>query len=599
MHKKKCVEKVQSALQKEIQEKIEKNNIPGLAISLIGRDGILWTQGFGHTNHDKNTPATPDSRFNLQSSGKMVNTAVFLRLMQKGQINLETRLVDVYPEFHVNDRWDGQQYRKITYRHLLSHHAGLTHESPLGGNWDNRDLPFEDIIASINDTWMVAPVGQEHRYSNCGMSLALYGLQRLTGVPARELVRQEVVEPLDLASMTYGKPAAQQHPEYVTGYDGGIETLFESFSDLGAGCQYVSVRDFSRFVQMRLNGGLVSGESYLDPALLKEARTIQFAHPYGNTTAGLGLFIFGNILPGEQVYGHAGGGCGYSGEILWSLKHDIGVIVECNEESNGFPVVLELARKAISLYTEAQGIQFPAPAPIKISNKPAQSIKSEDREKLQGEYVYYDLRIKIIQEEDHLACDLYGNTFPLTHHGDLAFTAPDRPGMKFILNPDGTPSRMTWLNSDGEFLICYYDHISANEPQVDQASLDAYTGLYQGKVYGFRPYGAVRRNGSHLNVRFFRFNGKVEQHLPGVFFTPDGEPITFQGNSAWFGNRPVEKALDPVGDLKKMLEEDPQNYMLLEYNLRHSLVPMLTFLGRDDEVQQVLEICNQLYPESA
>ena len=271
---------VKSTLSAEIEEKRKQNNITGMAISLVGREGILWTKGFGHTDTSQTQPATPDSLFNLQSSGKMVNATTFLRIMQRGLVTLDTTLIEVYPEFHVNDRLDGQQYRQITFRHLLSHQAGLTHESPLGGNWDNRDIPFEDLIASINGTWMVAPVGQEHRYSNCGMNLALYGLQRITGTPIRELVRQEVIEPLGMASMVYGKPAAMEHPEYVTGYDGGIQTLFETFSDLGGGCQYASVRDFSNFVQMRLNDGMVNGEPYLNPALLAEARTPQFQGPY-------------------------------------------------------------------------------------------------------------------------------------------------------------------------------------------------------------------------------------------------------------------------------------------------------------------------------
>lgn len=591
------LEFVQTSLQEEIKGKMARNNIAGLAISVVGPEGIYWTEGFGYTNQNKQVRATPDSLFNLQSSGKMVNTAAFLRLMQKGLIDLNTLLIEVYPEFFVNDRWDGQQYRKITYRHLLSHHAGLTHESPLGGNWDNRDLPFEEIIASINNTWMVAPPGHEHRYSNCGMSLALYGLQRLTGIPARELVRQEVITPLKLSSMTYGKPAAQNHPEYVTGYDEGMETIFETFSDLGAGCQYVSVKDFSRYVQMRLNHGKIDGEIFLEPALLEEARKPQFFQDYGNRTAGLGLFMFPDIIPGELVYGHAGGGCGYSGEVLWSLEHGIGVIVETNDETNGFQTALSLARKALTLAVEKQGFQIPASKPITITEQPVQELEPEMISHLQGEYVYYDTRVKIEKQEKTLFCELFGNREALTHHGDLIFTAPSRPGIKFFLNPDMSPSHLMWLNSQGEFLRFYYDHIGQSEPESEPESLNKFVGLYQGSVYGFRPYGAVRRNGNYLEVRFFRFDGKVEQHRPGVFFSAFGEPITFQGNNAWFGNRPVVKVTDPVKRLKEELAENPDSYMLLEYNLRQSLIPMLKFLGREEEAKEVLVISNQLYPD--
>ena len=587
--------KMLNTLLNEGNEQIETNNIAGMAVALVQREGIIWAQGFGHTDNSRQQAATPDSLFNLQSSGKMINTAAFLRVMQQGLVNLDTHLIDIYPEFHLNDRYDGQQYKKITYRHLLSHHAGLTHESPHGGNWDNRDIPFEDIIASINGTWMVAPVGQEHRYSNCGMSLMLYGLQRATGKPVRELIRQEVIQPLQLDSMVFGKPAALKHAEYVTGYDGDAKTLFESFSDLGAGCQYVSVRDFSNFIQMRLNHGQFNGEQYLDPELLAEARTPQFSGQYRNNSAGLGLFRYNNILPAEWVYGHAGGGCGYSGEVLWSLEHGFGVIVETNNESYGFPVALEYARKALAMAVEAKGVTLKALEPPRITNRPKQAIDLEMAQKLAGEYVYFSTRVQISMENDQLTYTLHGEQSPLTHHGDLVFTADNHPGIKFILEEDANPDHLLWLNSEGEYLRFYYDKISGSEPTINPNGINHHIGLYQGTVYGFRPYGAIRRSGSHLEISFFRFSGKLEQHAPGLFFTPDGEHVRFEGNSAWFSNRRVEKVNHPLDELHQLEKEDPTNYMLNEYNLNKSLIPMLKFLERDAEIEAVRDLSNRLY----
>ena len=596
MNKKSSITNVQSALSADLQEAVDNQGITGLAIALVGRDGLLWTEGFGFTDNTRKQPATPDSLFNLQSSGKMLNTAAFLRLAQKGLISLETPLIEVYPDLILHDRFDGQQYRKITYRHLLSHHAGLTHESPLGGNWDNRDLPYEEIIASINGTWMVAPVEEEHRYSNCGMNLALYGLQRLTGIPARDLVLKEVAEPLEMPSLTYGKPAAMQHPEYVTAYDGPFETQFESFSDLGAGCQYVSVRDFANFVQMRLNHGEYNGEKYLNPDLLAEARQPQFTGPYKNRTAGLGLFIYDNIIPGRLVYGHAGGGCGYAGEVLWSMDHGIGVIIETNNESNGFPLALKAARKALQMVIEAQGITLPAAQPPSITNQPAQATAPNAFEHLVGDYAHYGTVIQVRIKEGQLIYKLHGKEHLLTHHGDLVFTASYPPGMKFFLHEDGTPSYLMWLTGEGAFSRFHYDHISGSDPAINPEELDQHVGLYQGRVYGFRPYGAVRRSGKHLEIKMYLFEGKVEQHQPGLFFAPDGEHIRFEGDSAWFGNRPLERVTNPVAALEDLLETDPENSMLQEYSLREDLIPKLKFLGREEEAEQVGKIAEKLYP---
>ena len=138
-----------------------------------------------------------------------------------------------------------------------------------------------------------------------------------------------------------------------------------------------------------------TGSQFLDPDLLAEARTPQFSGPYRNRSAGLGLFILDNIIPGELVYGHAGGGCGYSGEVLWSLDHGIGVIIETNDEYNGFAFASETAREALRLAVEeTQGITLPAAQPPTITDRPEQEISTAEMEQLVGDYPHYGTAVK-------------------------------------------------------------------------------------------------------------------------------------------------------------------------------------------------------------
>ena len=298
-----------------------------------------------------------------------------------------------------------------------------------------------------------------------------------------------------------------------------------------------------------------------------------------------------------MVCGHAGGGCGYSGEVLWSLEHGLGVIVETNDEYNGFAYALELARKALRTAVEATGIQVQAPEPFRITDKPPAELDLASVQGLQGEYSHYGTIVEVRIKGDQLVYRLNGEEHSLTHHGDLVFTADYPPGMKFFINEDGSPSHLMWLNGRGEFVRFHYDHIGDSEPEGDPTDLDPYTGLFQGRVYGFRPYGAIRRTGSHIEASFYLFGGKLEQHQPGLFFAPDGESIHVEGDLAWFGNRPVERVNDPVEVVRQLIDEDPDDYMLFEYNLKETLIPMLTFLGRDEEAKEVRSIAAQLYPE--
>jgi hypothetical protein len=258
---------------------------------------------------------------------------------------------------------------------------------------------------------------------------------------------------------------------------------------------------------------------------------------------------------------------------------------------------MEAVRKALRLAVEeTRGIPLPAIQPPSITDQLEKPISLAEMEQIVGDYAHYGTVINVRIKEGDLIYEMHGKEHALTHHGDLVFTADYPPGIKFFLNEDSKPSHLMWLTGEGEFSRFDYDQISNSEPDTDPQELDQYVGLYQGTVYGFRPYGAVRRNGKHLEVRMFLFDGKVEQHQPGLFFAPDGEHVRFEGDCAWFSNRRLERVTNPVADLEALIETDPTNYMLLEYGLREDLIPKLKFLGREDQVKEVEQIAEKLYP---
>ena len=73
---------------------------------------------------------TPTSLTSWMSSGKPLLAVAMAQLVERGQIDLQDRVVDRVPEFGANGK-DG-----IDLRHLLTHTSGLTNDRPSASTWD-------------------------------------------------------------------------------------------------------------------------------------------------------------------------------------------------------------------------------------------------------------------------------------------------------------------------------------------------------------------------------------------------------------------------------------------------------------------------------
>ncbi|MGM0510633.1 MAG: serine hydrolase domain-containing protein, partial [Thermoplasmatota archaeon] len=212
------IDRIKEGLEGYIEAGMKKQNIPGLAISIVGRDGILWSEGFGYTDRTKQREIDSKTLFSIQSTGKTLTAVSFLRAVQKGWVGLDDKLLDHYPEFTIKSRFDTDEVSKITFRHLLSHKAGLTHEAPLGSNYDMGDCTFEEHIESISDTWLRSRVGTEYSYSNLGFDLVAYVLQRKSGKSFPEYVNEELAEPLGIDKLFYDKEEAIAYGNTAVGF---------------------------------------------------------------------------------------------------------------------------------------------------------------------------------------------------------------------------------------------------------------------------------------------------------------------------------------------------------------------------------------------
>ncbi len=305
-----------------IQEQMQAQRIPGFAIVLVDGENVMWSEGFGCTDWSCETRVTPETPFSIQSMSKSFTAAAVLLAVQDGLLDLDALVSQYLPDYQVNSLFDERPQNTITLRMLLSHTAGFTHEAPVGNNFDLEPGDWESHVASISETWLKFPVGRSWAYSNLGIDLAGYIVEKASGVPFAEYVQTRLLTPLGMVNSTFDIARIAGLPERAIGQS-PIFRKAPLVTIMPAGGLYSSADDLGRYLQFHLNRGMASGMQVLDAPLVNLMAQPQF-QASAQASYGLGL----GAAPGK--YGalkvsHGGGGFGFLSMMTWYPALDLGV----------------------------------------------------------------------------------------------------------------------------------------------------------------------------------------------------------------------------------------------------------------------------------
>ena len=277
-----------------------------------------------------------DTIFSVQSMSKLFTATAVMQAVAAGRLDLDEPITTYLPGFTVHSAFEEHPERKITLRMLLSHTAGFTHEAPVGNNNELDPGDFDAHVRSISETWLRFPVGTGYAYSNLGIDLAGYILERVEGKPFPEVVRESLLEPLGMERSTFDRAAIRAAGNRAVGHvDPYPEPpLYEPMT--AAGGLYASAADLARFLRFQLDGGSIDGRVVLDSKWLDEMRTVP--PPHAGAPAGLRARRGPTALePWDQrpdLLEHGGGGYGFLSDLWWVPQLGIGIAILTNSDDH-------------------------------------------------------------------------------------------------------------------------------------------------------------------------------------------------------------------------------------------------------------------------
>ncbi len=176
------VDSVIADLKSYIPDRMNKEDVPGLSISLIRNNQIVWTEGFGVTNRLTGKPVSSNTVFECASISKVITAYTALRLVEEGKLSLDEPV-----HIYLKKPWLPSSVfaDKITLRHLLSHSSGLGDDL----FFKNKRIAFEP--------------GTDFLYSGLGAEYARELIEQVSEKYLEEVAQEKVFHPLGMSNSSF------------------------------------------------------------------------------------------------------------------------------------------------------------------------------------------------------------------------------------------------------------------------------------------------------------------------------------------------------------------------------------------------------------
>lgn len=321
------------------KENMEKADIPGLTF-IMTRDGeVVCKKGYGTSNIQANTPVSPDTTvFRVGSISKLFTTAAVMQLYEQGRLDLNDDVNKYLGAFKINNRFG----KKIAIINLLTHTAGFD-ERNIGLSAKDREsvIPLEKYLSEYKPQVFAEP-GTVYSYSNYGMSLAGYIVEKVSEIPFGDYVEQNILKPLGMQHSSFIPSSAvienlAQGYIYSSGTQNPIPADY--FNSVPAGGLYSTASDMANFMTALLQGGSYKGNRILTKESVEAMERRQFS--YRPDMAGIACGFHERYANNQRILEHTGGWFGFTSMLFIIPDRDTGLFFSYNSGNGNDPGIIE------------------------------------------------------------------------------------------------------------------------------------------------------------------------------------------------------------------------------------------------------------------
>ena len=319
--------------------------VPSAAIAIVEHNRVVYTHAFGLANVTPPKPATAEMAYPIGSISKQFTANAILLLQQRGKLSIDDPVSKYFPNF--------TRANEVTLRNLMTMTSGYEDFAPqdyIIPAWRTDTDPLANATA-----WATKPLdfppGTEWQYSNTNYVILGLIVQKVSGEPLMQFIRENVLDPLHLEGVfnTYTQRDKLQVAGYVSYALAPVRV-----QPLEGNGWYFGDGDLampaSTLAQWDI--GIIE-QKLLSPASYKEFETPFILKSGDNSNYGLGIFI--RQINGHRELEHSGEVGGYVSENMLFPEDGVAVVVLTNEvaSSAAREIATEISQQLVPLLRTA------------------------------------------------------------------------------------------------------------------------------------------------------------------------------------------------------------------------------------------------------
>ncbi len=258
-------------------------NVPGAAAGIV-RDGkIVFLEGFGRRDLEKDLPVTPRTRFVLGSTTKAFTTMAIGLLAVENKLDWDKPVSSYLADFRLMDEYATLH---ATVRDLAVHRAGLPRHDLV---WVNSPQDLGEMVRNLRFLEPSRELRARFQYNNLMyMTLGLL-IEKAAGLPWDVYVREKIFRPLRMDR------SGCSIPEYTAAAERALSYRFEkdrfvaqplpqpaaklTYGPRASGSINTTAEDMCRWITAHLESGKVDGVQVFPANVVREMHTPQITLP--------------------------------------------------------------------------------------------------------------------------------------------------------------------------------------------------------------------------------------------------------------------------------------------------------------------------------
>ena len=320
-------------LQDSIRKILKETNTPGAGVVMVSGDETIMLEGFGKADKENNIDVNENTLFRLGSVSKLFVGLAILKLQEEGRLSLKDKVKDLIPDLEIINPWEDKH--PIRVENLLEHTAGLNDWSlaELGCNNPNIKTLKQSLEYYPKGRVAKYVPGSRTSYSNLGVSIAAYIVEKVSGMPYEVYIDKYFFKPMGITDMSFSN-SDKYKKAGAKGYDNGnllpfLYPLYRPSAGLIG-----SPKDMVNMLKFFINRGKINNTQLLSDSSLKrmergESFTVSNSDIFSD---GIGLTNYISRYKGFAYHGHGGHVPGSNADFKYLPEFNIGFAVMINNE---------------------------------------------------------------------------------------------------------------------------------------------------------------------------------------------------------------------------------------------------------------------------